>query len=156
MSKYEIVDESVEELLREVRAEFFPELRNAKIKCLFSLKKRQRGGKIILATIQKTNDLIKCLVSENGVELDYVIIIDKVAWDNTEKIDRTRLIRHELRHVLYDDESDKNPYKIQDHDIEDFLDEVSLNKDDERWATRVCSLVAEIYEQMKDEEGEEE
>ena len=155
-SRFEEVDENVNDLLHEVRAEFFPELRQAKIKCLYDLKKRMSCGKIVLARIMKANDLIKCLTATDGNELDYIIMIDKVAWENVERADRIKLLRHELRHSDYDPETEKNPYKLRDHDIEDFIVEVELNSEDPRWATRVTALVETIYEQRKDDENDSE
>lgn len=155
MNRFEDASELVYKVLIEVRDEFFSELQNAKIKCLFDTKKRSKGGKIVLATIKKTNDLLKHLTvdeakSEEG--FDYIIFIDKIAWDNIAHEDRVRLLRHELRHseVLIDDV--KDPYKIVPHDIEDFIEEVKLNKDDPGWARRVSTLAEDIYAQMKEQE----
>ena len=85
----------------------------------------------------------------------YVISLDKVAYTNIEDVDRIRLLRHEQRHVLYLGDEAKQPYKIYPHDVEDFISEIEINADDPRWAFRVASLVATIYEQMADQEKDE-
>ena len=48
-------------------------------------------------------------------------------------------------------ESESNPYKLLDHSITDFYEEVELNKDDPRWRERVATVVADIYEQQAEE-----
>lgn len=64
--------------------------------------------------------------------------------------DKTRLIRHELRHSDVDGESEKNPYKIRCHTIEDFFSEVKLNEDDPYWSRRVGESLMAAYEAQKD------
>jgi hypothetical protein len=143
-------------MLNEVQDEFFEELRSAKIKCLFDTKKRKSRGKIRLADIRKTNDLLRHLTSEEAKTedgFDYILTIDKKVWEHTEEIDRKRLIRHELRHTFVDGEA-KDPYKLVPHDIEDFVEEVKLNSDDPGWANRVASMISDIYEQEKDDAKE--
>jgi len=151
--RFEEVTQDVLDLLSEIKGEYFPSLRNVDIKVLFDLKKRQSGGKLILGRCQKSNDLIKYLTLEEAEEgIPYIIYLDKCVWDNIERIDKIRLLRHELRHIFIDIDSEKNPYKILPHDIEDFAEEVELNKDDVRWASRVANLASEIYEQRRDAE----
>jgi len=157
--RFEDVTGSVKDLSREIIAEFFPELRNVKINYLFDLKKRMSNGKLVLGRCQKTNDVIKYLtIDEAGDEegYPYIIYLDKCAWDSITKPDQIRLMRHELRHVMLDSESIRNPYKIAPHDIEDFAEEVELNRDDVRWAERVANLAEQIYSQRRDQEESEE
>ncbi len=152
--RYEEVSDEVDTMLREIKAQYFPELKNAKIKVLFDLKKRKSGGLIVLGRIMKTNDLLRHLtIDEAGaVEgYDYIVTIDKLCWDNIEKIDKERLIRHELRHAVFDIESESNPFKIQDHTVSDFYEELEYNKDDPRWREKLCTLVNDIYEQQKED-----
>ncbi|MEN6320728.1 MAG: putative metallopeptidase [Syntrophaceae bacterium] len=153
-NRYEEVDESVIAVLSTIRKKSFPELVNAKIKPLFDLKKRVSGGSIVLARIMLPNELIKYFTSneKKGIEdgYDYIIAIDKVIWQNAPSTDRERLLRHELRHTFIDIEAD-NPYRLIDHDVSDFYEEMELNQDDPRWKERVASLAETIYEQMKDE-----
>jgi hypothetical protein len=153
--RYEEAPEWVIALLEKVRERYFPELRNAKIKLLFDTKKRRSGAQMVLGRIMKTNDLLRHL-TKNEVEAmegcDYIITLDKLCWDNISDTDRTRILRHELRHTYVDLDSVNNPYKLQNHSILDFYEEVDLNKDDPRWRERVASLVESIYEQQKDGE----
>jgi hypothetical protein len=153
--RFEDVGEEVLDLMMEVRAEHFPELRSVKIKVLFDLKKRMSGGMLVLGRCQKSNDLIKHLTAEESQDEDgvpYLIYLDKNAWDNIEKVDRVRLMRHELRHIDLDLESERNPFKIAAHDLTDFYEEVELNKDDSRWCQRVVGLTEAIYSQQRDME----
>lgn len=154
--RFEDASQDCVDLVKEVQAEYFPELRNVKMKVLFDLKKRMSNGKVVLGRCARSNDLVKHLTAEEANDeegIPYIIYLDKVVFDNTERTDRVRLIRHELRHILIDLDA-KNPYKIAPHDIEDFAEEVTLNQDDVRWASRVADLADAIYEQMRDQEAE--
>ncbi|MCX5806332.1 MAG: putative metallopeptidase [Proteobacteria bacterium] len=151
--RYEEVNDEAVTMLREIKAQYFPELKNAQIKVLFDLKKRKSGGMMILGRIMKTNDLLRHLtIDEAGaVEgYDYIITLDKLCWDNITKADKERLIRHELRHTVFDLEAESNPFKLQDHTISDFYEEIEYNKDDPRWRERLSTLVDDIYEQQKE------
>jgi hypothetical protein len=152
--RYEEVTEDVWHMFREVKANHFPELKNAKIILLFDLKKRRSGGRVVLGRIMKTNDLLRHLTKDEAEAIegyDYIITLDKVGWDTITENDRTRILRHELRHTYFDVESENNPYKLLDHSITDFYEEVELNKDDPRWRERVATVVADIYEQQAEE-----
>ena len=151
--RYEEVNDEAVSMLKEVKAQHFPELKNAKIKMLFDLKKRKSGGMMVLARIMRTNDLLRHLtIDEAGaVEgYDYIITLDKLCWQNVTKSDKERLIRHELRHTVFDLEAETSPYKLQDHTIMDFYEEIEYNKDDPRWRERLSTLVSDIYEQQKE------
>ena len=146
-SRFEAVTQGVYDMFREVKAEHFPELRNAGILILFDKKKRQSGGKIVLGRIQKANELIRKLTDheiEDGY--DYIMYLDKKAWEHSADEDRIRLLRHELRHTFVDFDSSTTPYKLQGHTIEDFHEEVELNRDDPRWRDRMAEVVFSVYE----------
>ena len=151
--RYEEVNEDVISLLREVRGEYFPELKNAKIKALFDIKKRKSGGMLVLARIMKTNDLLRHLTIDEAEAIegyDYIIALDKTCWENIIRDDKVRILRHELRHAYFDIESEDNPYRLQNHSISDFYEEVEFNKDDPRWRERLAAVVEDIYEQKKE------
>lgn len=151
--RYEEVTRELLSLLDEIRDTFFPELVNARIKCLFDLRKRKRGGKIVLASILRTNDLLRHLTAEEAHRVegyDYIMVVDKTAWEVADKNDRLRLLRHELRHTEVDMESLTQPYRIIDHDIADFTEEIQLNQDDVSWAQRLSTVVADTYAQRED------
>jgi hypothetical protein len=152
--RYEEVTDDVVNLLNEVQTKHFPELKNAKIIVLFDLKKRTSGGRVVLGRIMKTNDLLRHLTKDDAIAIDgvdYIVSLDKQGWDAIGADDRVRVLRHELRHTFYDIESEDNPYRLVDHSITDFYEEVDLNKDDPRWRERVATVVADIYEQQKED-----
>jgi hypothetical protein len=137
------------EIMRNLIEENFPELAGCRIKILFDNKKRMSGGKIVLGSIQKPNELTRFFMApEAGDEegFDYVIRLDKKCWDLIELEDKIRIIRHELRHTDVDFDS-TTPYKVRGHTIEDFYSEVNLNQDDPRWAQRVAESTMAAYEQ---------
>jgi len=151
--RYEEVNDEVAVMLREIKAEHFPELKNAKIKVLFDLRKRKSGGMMVLARIMRTNDLLRHLTIDEAGAIegyDYIVSVDKLCWDNIARADKERLIRHELRHTVFDIEAEANAYKLQDHTITDFYEEIEFNKEDPRWRERLCTLVEDIYEQQKE------
>jgi hypothetical protein len=156
--RYEDATSDVMDLAREVIAEHFPELRSVKIKYIFDLKKRVSGGMNVLARCQKSNDLLKFLtIDESGDEEGYVYIVyvDKLLWENIERTDKIRLLRHEFRHIYVDTDAVKNPYKLVDHDVSDFREEIALNTDDPRWDERLSTLASDLYDQREEmEEGE--
>jgi hypothetical protein len=156
--RYEDADDQVMSLLNRIVARSFTELTNAKIKVIFDLKKRKSGGHMVLGRIMKTNDLLRHLTRDE-VEIlegyDYIISLDKMCWESIDEADRIRIIRHELRHTYVDLESEASPYRLQNHSILDFYEEVELNKDDPRWRERVADLASSIYEQKKDEVTDE-
>lgn len=157
--RFEDCDNNVADLAREIIVEYMPELRNVPIKYVYDLKKRLSGGNIILGRCQKTNDLLRHLTIEESGEDEgyaYIIYLDKKIWDNIERIDKIRLLRHELRHIYVDTDSERNPYKLVDHDVTDFAEEIALNTDDTRWAERLGDLTIELYSQEQDQEADEE
>lgn len=152
--RYEDVTDDVMDMLKEIRNSYFPELKNAKIKMLFDLKKRRSGGMIVLARIVKTNDLLRHLTMDQmeAVEgYDYIITLDKLCWRSIADEDRERILRHELRHTYFDIDAENTPYRLQNHTIADFYEEVENNKADPRWRDRIARLVADIYEQQKED-----
>ncbi len=59
-----------------------------------------------------------------------------------------------MRHTFYDIEAEDNPYKLIDHTVADFYEEIELNQDDPKWRQRVGTMVADMYEQEKEEAKE--
>jgi hypothetical protein len=150
--RYEDVTDTVMEMFRRVKSQYFPELKNAKIKVLFDLKKRKSGGQVVIGRIVKANDLIRHLTKNGNAEegYDFIITLDKRCWDHITDEDRVKILRHEMRHTSYDLESEDNPYKLVDHSILDFYEEVEMNQSDPRWRERVAILTEDIYEQEKE------
>jgi hypothetical protein len=147
VSRFEDVSQDVKDMVRAVRAEHFPELRNAEILVLFDRKKRMSGGALVLGRIQKSNDLIKKLTDETVDEgYDYIMYLDKKMWEVSADIDRERVIRHEFRHCFVDLDSRGTPYKLLGHTIEDFYEEVELNSDDQRWRMRLGEVTYAAYD----------
>jgi hypothetical protein len=155
--RYEEATDDVRSLLDKVIADHFNELRNARIVALFDAKKRMSGGQLVLSNIMKPNELLRHFTkteasSEDGY--DYIIILDKKGWDVLTDQDRLRLLRHELRHTFYDIDAEDNPYKLIDHTVSDFYEEIELNKEDPKWRQRATTMVGDIYEQEKEEAKE--
>ncbi len=148
-TRYEQVTEDVYNVLRDVKEDNFPELSGAEILCVFDTKKKITKGKLELASITTTNDLQKFLtLDETGTEegYDYIMRIDKLAWECATIADRVRLIRHELRHTLVDTDATK-PWKTRGHSIEDFYTEIRLNEDNPRWAQELVGRTMMKYEE---------
>lgn len=147
MIRYEEVSEHCFQLALKVIEQYFPDLGDVKIKFLFDTKKRTHGGRLVLGKCQKPNELVKHFTVPEAKDNDgyqYVITLDKIAFDNITDDDRTRIIRHELRHVDVEIEEEKK-YKILPHNIEDFVEEIQLNLDDPDWARRVGAITRKLY-----------
>ena len=115
------------------------------------------AGQVVQARCQKSSDLIKYFTIDEAEDEEgyvYIIYLDKLIWNNIERTDKVRLLRHELRHIWVDPDA-KNPYKLCDHDVSDFYDEIELNKDDPRWSERLSSLAVDLYDQQAEMEAEE-
>ena len=149
MIRFEDTPDEVTILMESIVKEHFPELVNAKIKVIFDTKKRSYKGRLTLGRIQATSEILKHLTieeanSEDGY--DYLMYLDKVIYENVEEKDRIRLIRHELRHCETDMEAAK-PYKLKDHDINDFYAEIELNSDDPHWAEKCIEIGLSLYDE---------
>jgi len=148
--RYEDASENLVKIYLKVAEERFPNTcANLNIKLMFDTKKRVSKGKLRLASIEIANDKIKYF-TKHEVEVggyDYVLTVDRKAWELANEKDRIRLISHELRHVFVD-ENDKK--KLLPHDIEDFVAEVKLNEDDPDWGFKLAILVSDVYEQEKE------
>ena len=155
--RYEEATDEVRGLLDKVIADHFGELRNAKIVALFDTKKHAAGGQVMLSNITKPNELLRHFTREDASSddgYDYIVILDKKAWEAIGDGDKTRLLRHELRHTFYDIEAEENPYKLIDHTVADFYEEIELNQDDPKWRQRLSTMVTDMYEQEKEEAKE--
>lgn len=151
--KYDHVPDHVLALYEKLRAQYFPELANAKILFLFNNKKMMRKGSLALGRIMRPSQLVKFLSRNDAPEdgYDYVMLLDGKLVAHCEDADLERVLRHELRHAFFDADSIANPYKLVDHDFGDFYAEVELNKNDPTWAQRVATTVSLMYDQEKDQ-----
>jgi Putative phage metallopeptidase len=150
--RFEDASDTAYEIMMKLREDHFPELSGCRIKIVFDLKKRMSGTKIVLGSIQKPNEIVRFFsIPESGSDegYDYIMRIDKKAWNLSSDEDKKRLIRHELRHTLVDTDSVTNPYKTRGHTIEDFYSEIRLNEDDPRWAERIGLSTLSAYEQER-------
>jgi hypothetical protein len=148
--KYEDVDESVIETFLEVAEENFETIGQLKLKFVFNTKKAVKNGKIRLGTCELASDKIRYFSKDDiAVEgYDYVITLDKKAWQFSDKDMKKRLMRHELRHILIDE---KGKLKIAPHDVEDFRIEMKLNQDDPDWGHKLATITEAAYDQEKEQ-----
>ena len=149
MNRYTDCDEKFVEMFLQVLEERFPMYGNLKFKLIFDLKKKVNKGKICLGNITLASDKIKYFTKDNVAldGYDYVIILDRKAWELASKEDKKRIISHELRHVFIDD---NGKLKILPHDVSDFIAEQKLNQDVPDWGIKLSVLVNDIYEQEKE------
>ena len=151
MTRYEDVAQDVKDLFYKLVEDRFPVHNGTRFMLVFDTKKRMRQGKLILASIETTNDKTRFLTSSNDNPdgFDYLVVIDKLAWETASVEDRARILSHELCHAYIDE---KGKYKIIDHDIQDFLAEIKRNEATPDWGTKLTALVGAIYEQKSDQE----
>lgn len=149
MNRYEDADDSLVEVFLNVVEERFPRLINLKFKLIYDLKKRIKQGKIVLASIELASPKLKFFSRDDLASegYDYVIIVDKKAWELSSDKDKFRIISHELNHVFIDE---KENLKIIGHEISDFYIELKRNEDDPEWGRNLTALVNAVYEQEKE------
>lgn len=149
INRYEDCDENLVEVFLNVLEERFPMYGNLKFKLIFDTKKKVSKGNIVLASISLTSDMIK-LFTRDDIAVDgynYVLIVDRKAWELANDDDKKRIISHELRHVFINEKGD---CKIVGHEIEDFYAELKLNQDDPEWSRDLAQVVWDVYEQEKE------
>jgi len=152
--RYEECDDSLVEVFLEVLEDRFPNKAYLKYKLVYDTKKKVSQGKLRLADIAVASEKIKFFTKDDvAVEgYDFVLTVDKKAWELASADDKKRIISHELRHVFIDE---KGTPKIIGHEIEDFYDELKLNQDDPEWGRKLSRLVLDVYEQEKEQKKSE-
>jgi hypothetical protein len=145
---YSKADSSVYQEYLSLIERVFPELSAYSFGLLFRSKVKKSRGNVILAEICSPNKLMSYYAkNKDGNPYDFIMIVDEMVWACAKPADRTRLIRHELRHVFIDEKG--NP-KLIGHDFADFYAEVELNKDDPTWAAKLVEVTLAGYNQVKD------
>ena len=156
MHRYQLADDDVVSKIADIIKTDFPYLEGANICTLFDTKKRMRERRIVLASIKATNNFEAFLSSymSGGSGYDYFIFIDHLLWTNVidSEDDRTRLIRHELKHAYVVQTDDGPVFKTGPHEIEDFYSEQSRNQDAKEWKERLAASLFRRYEQIKDKQ----
>lgn len=149
--RFSDIDDGTRGLVADVVRVTFPELVNVKVKWLFDAKMGKSKGKFVFGKCMKSSDVHRKL-SEYETEggYDYIIFLNEILFENIEDEDKIRIIRHELRHIFIDVDSEKTPYKILPHDVEDFMDEIVLNSGDPRWGQRLAAILESLEEAKKD------
>jgi len=146
MSRYEQATTDVYKIMNDLIGDHFSYLAGANIEILFDTKKKKKDGRYRLGAIQTTNDLTKFLtMSDEGTPADYIMYLDKEVFTSIDDADKKRIIFHELCHCSVDLES-KNPYKVRDHEIQGFYDELKFNEDDPKWTQRLSTIAESIHE----------
>jgi len=149
MIRFEDGDESLVAVFLEVMEDRFPHFQFLNFKLVYDLKKRTKNGKITLASIELASPKIKYFSQdEKAAEgYDYILFVDKKAWDLSGDKDKRRIISHEMRHVFVDE---KDKAKLVGHEIEDFYQEIELNKDNPEWGRDLVRLITDVYDQEKE------
>lgn len=148
--RYEEADENLVEVFLEITEDRFPSLAYLKYKLIFDSKKKISKGKMVLADISLASEKIKFFTKDNIATdgYDYILTVNKKAWELASEKDKRRIISHEMRHVFIDEKG--NP-KLIGHEIEDFYPEIKLNQDDPEWGRKLGRLVRDVYEQEKEQ-----
>lgn len=147
--RYVEADESLIGVFSKVLEKRFAQYSYLNFKLVYDLKKRTKNSNLILASIELASPKIKFFSQDKKAEegYDYVLFIDKCAWELASDNDRERLISHELRHVFIDE---LGRPKIVGHELEDFYAELELNRDDPEWGRKLSILVMDVYDQEKE------
>lgn len=147
--RYIDCDDDLVQVFLDVIEERFPSFINLNIKLLYDTKRRVSGGKIVMASICTTSAMAKFFSKDNTATegYDFVLIVDRKAWELSSPEDKKRIISHELRHVFIDE---KGKAKLIGHEIEDFYAELELNQDDPEWRRNLAIQTMALYDQEKE------
>lgn len=147
--RYEEANEDLVAVFLELLEDRFPGLAYLKYKLVFDNKKKVSKGKIVLADVALASERIKFFTKDNvAVDgYDYILTVNRKAWDLASEVDKRRMISHEMRHVFVDE---KGNAKLIGHEIEDFYEEIRLNQDDPEWGRKLARLVKDVYDQEKE------
>jgi len=147
--RYEEANENFTEVFLNVLEDRFPGLAYLKYKLVFDSKKKVSKGRFVLADIAIASEKLKFFTKDKiAVDgYDYILTINRKAWDLASDIDKERIISHEMRHVFVDEKG--NPKTIG-HEIEDFYEEIKKNQDDPEWNRKLGQMVRDAYEQEKE------
>ena len=108
--------ETIEELAKELIAEFHSHLVNANIAYLWKNKKITKSGRTVIATAEKCSPKVKALC-----DYDFIIVVSAPAYNDLTDKQRRAVIDHELEHCLVDDnDAGEKVTKIVAHDVEEF------------------------------------
>lgn len=109
--------ETVEELAKELIAEYHPHLASARIAYLFKNREMKSRGRTIVATSEKVSAKNHALCGYN-----FLITVSYPTWNDLEDAAKRAALDHELEHcwVEDDDKTGETKYKILPHDVEEF------------------------------------
>lgn len=147
--RYEECSEDLVEVFLNVLEERFPNKAYLKYKLVFDTKKKVSKGRLILADIALASEKIKFFTKDDvAVDgYDYILTVNKKAWELATDKDKKRILSHEMRHVFVDE---KGMPKLIGHEIEDFYEEIRMNQDDPEWSRKLGRLTLDVYEQEKE------
>jgi len=147
--RYEDCNESLVQTFLEVLEDRFPGKAYLKYKLIFDTKKKINKGQMVLADVSLASEKIKFFTKDDvAVDgYDYVLTVNKKAWDLAGEKDKKRILSHEMRHIFVDE---KGAPKLIGHEIEDFYEEIKSNQDDPEWSRKLGRLVLDVYEQEKE------
>ncbi len=152
-NRYEDATTEVVDKVRYVIRNKFPQLNGCTIQTVMNTKKRKSGGKFVLVKLDKPNEMVRYITSDNDNPdgIDYILTIDKTVYDEMSDIDKERVIAHGLYHADCDFEKEI-PYNLRACTVQTFYEEISDNQDDARWAERLELMAEGIYDRAEEEE----
>lgn len=117
--QYDMCGEVVQEMAKELIANYHSHLALAKIAYLYSNKEKKSKGKVTFAEARKVGKIARALC-----DYDFVIVIYHPTWVNLSDEDQRIVLDHELCHLLIeeDENTGEAKYKILPHDFEEFGD----------------------------------
>lgn len=121
---YDVLDDAVQRYRKELEEESC----RIALAWRFGLKPN-KDGQLVLGKCKKVSDLDKQFAG-----FDFVIILNREAWEKLEPPQRKALIHHELMHIAISEDASGNTrkdarnrtmFRIRKHDIEEFKDIVT-------------------------------
>lgn len=163
MIKFEDATGDVIELFEKVKTNLFPELNDALFKLVWRNKKKGKKDGLVFAEVMSPGEFTRYLTSEEANEengFDFIVIIDKLIYNNIDEEDKVRLLRHELRHCVYNPskEDRKSQYGLRDHTVQDFYEDVAIEAQaggDPQWKERILEIGLSLYEEQAEKKKAE-
>lgn len=147
MNRFKKADQETIDVVTDVRVKWFKTLIGLNLLILFDLKKRTHQGRLTVARIKKADDVQKLLTHsyEHIGGVDLVMFLDNAIWVRLTPDLREKVVRHELRHVVWD--KDEETLKLVGHEIEDFHAEILINKKDPLWRDKIHKIAESAYDE---------
>lgn len=141
MDRLKRASKDVHEILNSLIKKEFKHLKGFKFLLLFDTKLK------LIAQVHIYSKPLIWYLKESNLQYNnehFIIIIDRLLWQNIDQKDKIRILRHELNHCNRLN-STKIPC-IKHHDFAGFYSDILDNLDDSKWQLRLSNKMRKLYD----------